>query len=394
MFLIVLFFYFLGLGANLASLSPYVLSNFQGKGEFIFLAIQISMPLGSFFGGWISDYTKQIRYLLLAGIFLLIPTQYTMFSFVHDWRVTLAIAGLQRFLLSCNYQWMVIAVIETKGEASFSKYRAYGTIGFLLAQILLYFFSSPLFKIFTDPSQTGKIGSLAYLVCLPFTLYFPLRRRSEEKFQFKEAIGLLRNKKFFLFFFLAFFFYVGYQATDNYVGNFFSEQYGLDSVFLNWCFSVILEIPFLFLVPRLIHKFKNDYFLFLIAIFSGFIRFLFLGLSFNGFSKWTLVFLQMPHSILFAGFYMGSVYWFRKNAPHYLFGSMYGLYSIVSISLGGIVGNLVSGKILHNHILSRIVFFIFSKEISNLTEFHYLFFGISFLFFILFFVFYKFKNHL
>ncbi|MCX8000104.1 MAG: hypothetical protein N3A69_14315 [Leptospiraceae bacterium] len=208
MFLLVLFFYFLGLGANLASLSPYVLSNFPDKAEYIFLAIQISMPLGSFFGGWISDYTKQIKNLLIVGLVILIPTQYAMFSFSADWRVTLLIAGLQRFLMSSNYQWMLVAIIEKKGEASFSKYRAFGTVGFLVAQIVLYFLSSPFFSFFQDSSQTGRIGAFAYLLSLPFVFFFPKERNSKEKFEFRKALSLFKDKKVQLFFFLSFLFYI------------------------------------------------------------------------------------------------------------------------------------------------------------------------------------------
>lgn len=394
MFLLVLFFYFLGLGANLASLSPYVLSNFSDKSEYIFLAIQVSMPLGSFFGGWVSDYTKQIKNLLLVGLLILIPAQYAMFSFSGDWRITLLIAGLQRFLMSCNYQWMVIAIIETKGEASFSKYRASGTVGFLIAQVVLYLLSSPLFSFFQDSSQTGRVGAFAYILSLPFAFFFPKERHSKEKFEFLKALHLFKDKKIQLFFFLSFFFYIGYQATDNYVGNFFAVQYGLDTVFLNWCFSVILEVPFLLFVPKLIHKFRNYYFLFLVAILSGFVRFLLLGLSFTGFSKWLVLLFQIPHAILFAGFYMGGVYWFRKNTPHFLFGSIYGLFSILSISLGGIVGNILSGKILHNQLGTKLTLWLFSKELPNSTEFHYLFLGIAGLFFGLLVVFYMFRKKL
>jgi len=61
LFHLVLFFYFIGLGSNLSSLSPYILTYFPNEAEIIF---QFTMPLGSFFGGWISDYTKQLRWLL------------------------------------------------------------------------------------------------------------------------------------------------------------------------------------------------------------------------------------------------------------------------------------------------------------------------------------------
>jgi len=67
-YFIILFFYFAGLGSNLSSLSPYLISNFGKDAEWVFLSIQIMVPAGTLFAGWISDKTKKIRIFLKYSI--------------------------------------------------------------------------------------------------------------------------------------------------------------------------------------------------------------------------------------------------------------------------------------------------------------------------------------
>ena len=64
-FYFILFFYFAGLGANLSSLSPYLLENFGENAEWIFISIQLMVPVGTLFAGWLSDKTKKIRFFLI-----------------------------------------------------------------------------------------------------------------------------------------------------------------------------------------------------------------------------------------------------------------------------------------------------------------------------------------
>lgn len=353
-FYIILFFYFAGLGANLSSLSPYLISNFEKKSEWVFIAIQVMVPVGTLFAGWLSDSTKKIRIYLYYSILFTIPAQYLLFSFPDDWFLTMILGGLLRFLLSANYQWIAIAALEKLGEHKFSKVRSSGTLGFLLIQFLLYVLTLPLVNVIQLPETTGKLGSLFYLIPIFFLRNIPEFRNSTQEFRFKDALLLLHNKSILLFFILSFFFYGAYQITDNYQGRFFQISYGLESVYLSWVFAVLLEIPFLLLIPNIVHKY-NYYLLFYIAIISGIIRFTFLAISVRGFSLPILLLLQMPHAILFAGYYMGGIHFLRKSTPPHIYGSMYGLFSIFSMSLGGMAGNIISSELLHSNMGYQII---------------------------------------
>ncbi len=353
-FYLILFLYFAGLGANLSSLSPYLITHFGKNAEWVFISIQLMVPVGTLFAGWISDKSKKIRIFLYSGMLLTFPAQYFLFSFSESWELTLVCAGTLRFLLSANYQWMVIGALEKMGESNFSKIRSSGTLGFLIIQIALFLLTYPEWQILDSPETAGKFGSFFYLAPLFFLHSIPAERISEQEYKFKDAYEFILNKNIILFFLLSFFFYSAYQVTDNYQGRYFQLSYSLGSVYLSWVFAVLLEIPFLLSVTRIVHKFQF-FSLFYISILAGFIRFLFLSISVKGVSIEAILFFQLPHAIFFAGYYMGTIHFLRKMVPTHIYGSVYGLFSIFSMSLGGMAGNLISGALLYSNIGKKIL---------------------------------------
>ena len=363
-FYFILFFYFAGLGANLSSLSPYLLENFEKNAEWIFISIQLMVPVGTLFAGWLSDKTKKIRLFLYYSLVLTIPAQYFLFSFSDDWKITMLFAGILRFLLSANYQWVVIAALEKMGEHNFSKIRSSGTLGFLIVQLLLFILTYPTLNLLRSPLLTGKLGSIFYIIPLFFLHNLPKERISKQEFKFKDALIHISSKIQIIFFVLSFFFYASYQIIDNYNGRYFQLSFGLETVYLSWVFAVLLEVPFLLSITRIIHKFEF-FSLFYLSLIAGIVRFLFLSYSVSGTSLLLLLLFQLPHAILFIGFYMGSIHFFRKTVPVHIYGSVYGLYSIFSMSLGGMCGNLISGNLLHSDLgFNLSVFF----NMSNVNE--------------------------
>ena len=363
-FYFILFFYFAGLGANLSSLSPYLLENFEKNAEWIFISIQLMVPVGTLFAGWLSDKTKKIRLFLYYSLVLTIPAQYFLFSFSDDWKITMLFAGILRFLLSANYQWVVIAALEKMGEHNFSKIRSSGTLGFLIVQLLLFILTYPTLNLLRSPLLTGKLGSIFYIIPLFFLHNLPKERISKQEFKFKDALIHISSKIQIIFFMLSFFFYASYQIIDNYNGRYFQLSFGLETVYLSWVFAVLLEVPFLLSITRIIHKFEF-FSLFYLSLIAGIVRFLFLSYSVSGTSLLLLLLFQLPHAILFIGFYMGSIHFFRKTVPVHIYGSVYGLYSIFSMSLGGMCGNLISGNLLHSDLgFNLSVFF----NMSNVNE--------------------------
>jgi hypothetical protein len=196
------------------------------------------------------------------------------------------------------------------GEHNFSKIRSSGTLGFLLVQFLLFILTYPTLNLLKSPLLTGKLGSIFYIIPIFFLHNLPRERISEQEFKFKDALVHISSKIQIIFFALSFFFYASYQIIDNYNGRYFQLSFGLETVYLSWVFAVLLEIPFLLSVTRIIHKFEF-FSLFYLSLIAGIIRFLFLSYSVTGTSLLLLLLFQLPHAILFAGYYMGSIHFFR-----------------------------------------------------------------------------------
>lgn len=346
----ILFSLFAGLGASLSSISPYVFSHFiNGGGKWIFLGIQIAIPLGHFFSGWISDKTGKIRIFAIYGFLFIIPAQYLTYHLSDSLWWTILFAFWQRFLFTANLQWVTLAALETSSEHLFSQVRSAGTIGFMLIQLSLYLFSNPdlSIKLFDKAEQSGKFGSILYLPALLLVFWLPRLRRSQAIFYFRDALAILRSRIMLLFILLSFLFHFAFQVTDNYLGKYIETILGLDAVFLSWFLAVIIEIPFLIFIPKIVQRW-GVFSLIYLAVLAGVCRYALVAWTVAAHPVGVLYFSQLFHSFLFAGYYMATIYWLRGLSPPHLYGSVFGLFNLFALALGGMTGNMVCGYLLQS----------------------------------------------
>ena len=359
--------------------------------------MQIALPLGNFLSGWLSDRAGKIRVFLLIGSFCVIPAQFSLYSFPDSFFLTAISAFFLRFLLTANYQWLSIAAIENLGEHKFSRVRSAGTIGFLLVQALLFVLTTRIGgkeAVLNRPDETGRLGSLFFLFCLPLAFLIPKKRKTARPFRFGDAVKLLQTKEISFFFSVSFLYYFAYQVSDNYLGKFLQVSEGLNFVFLSWVFAVILEIPFLYYLPSLIQK-NGNISIFYLSLIFGFIRFTILAFACFYPSKTLFLTAQFLHSILFAGYYMGAIYWIRKHSPPEIYGSVIGLYTVFSLSFGVMLGNLFYGNLLEKKVSERFIFFINpnpSLKALQLSNFFSLFFLTASIFLLLLLAFFIYRR--
>lgn len=341
----------MGLGAYFVSLSPYILHRFQEDSHYIFLSGQLAYPLGYFLSGWISDKTKKLRIYGILLSFFLFPLQNLLFDYHQPFWVILIVSGLVRFLFAALIQILQIAALEKIHYLGFSISRSAGTLGFLMIQIFMflletfYFTQTPPLEIIT--SRGGKLSSYAHLFTLLLCIaILPEKRQSESQYFFKEVLGIIKEQKIYTFFVISFFYYFAYQIIDFYLGRYFQLLGGMPFVYLGWILAVLLEIPFFFYSQKFIFRYGLKT-IFLLSLFSGFLRFFlmyFNSLYFD--SQWILL-TQFLHGIHFTGYMAGSIYFFHKKFPEKYFGTAFGLFMVVSLSLGSILGNFVYGHVLH-----------------------------------------------
>ena len=260
-FVVLLFVYFLGLGSYLSSVSPYIVSHYGENAYRYFLASQLCYPFGYFLAGYLSDRTKRLRLLLLAGIALLAPSQFALFSFAEFPTLTLILSGLTRMLLAANLQILSIAVLEAIGQGPYARMRSAGTLGFACFQFVLWLLPEALAYAAGAPSDSnatagyevtaafsGQLGGLTFVVCLPLALLIQSRRTSHEVYRFRDALTFSKRPQHLMLLALAFLFYSCFQLVDNYLGRFWElHTGGMRLVYGGWLLAVLLEVPFLYI---------------------------------------------------------------------------------------------------------------------------------------------------
>jgi MFS family permease len=340
-----------------------MLQRFGPDAKYIFLSGQLGYPIGYFIAGWLSDKTKRIRFYGYLFSLLLIPSQYLLFEPNLNFFNAILLSGIVRFLFAASIQMMQIAALEELQYYGFSVSRAAGTLGFFCMQILMFLLESVFFKenlsLEIESARGGQLGAMVHILTFLIAFYtLPKRRKSENPYFFKEVFLIITKNRIWIFFFISFLYYFSYQIVDFYLGAYFRELGGMKYVYLSWFLAVIFEIPFFPITQKFIHKFSLKM-LFVLSILTGLIRFLFLvlhGIGFNG--KWILV-TQLLHGIHFTAYMAGSIYFFHKRFPEHLYGTAFGIFIIISLSSGTILGNLLYGTILKFYGFTMLFFLSF-----------------------------------
>ncbi|MCR9141011.1 MAG: MFS transporter [bacterium] len=361
-FVFLLFVYFLGMGSYLSSLSPYIVAAYGETSYQYFLASEMCYPAGYFLAGYLSDRTRQLRLFLVAGIALLAPAQFALFSCAEFPTLTLGLSGLTRMLLAANLQLMSIAVLEAIGEGPYARMRSAGTIGFAVFQLTLWFLPELLLttqsgiatadapRLIIDAGQSGRAGAFAFLACVPLALLVQRHRKSEERYRFADALSFSLRPAHLALLGLSFVFYFNFQLVDNYLGRFWQlHTGGMQGVYGGWFLAVLLEIPFLYVAAKLARSTGIRTLIFLSAG-AGALRFAWVAATVLGFEPVPAIYSQLLHGIHFTGYHIGVIYWLRSSTPDHLYGSVYGLYNIITHSLGGMAGNVAFGALLFSGI--------------------------------------------
>lgn len=313
-------------------------------------------PAGYFLAGYLSDRTRELRIFLIIGVALLVPAQFALFSLAGFPTATLILSGLTRMLLAANLQLMSIAVLEAIGEGPYARMRSAGTIGFAVFQLTLWFLPEFLAgaapetaeapRIIIDAGMSGRSGAFAFLLCIPLAFFVQRNRKSEDHFRFIDALQFSIRPSHLALLGLSFVFYFNFQLVDNYLGRFWElHTGGMQGVYGGWFLAVLLEVPFLYVAAKLART-TGIRTLVVVAAGAGALRFAWVAMTILGIEPVPAIYSQLLHGIHFTGYHIGVIYWLRSSVPDHLYGSVYGLYNIITHSLGGMAGNVVFGALL------------------------------------------------
>jgi hypothetical protein len=237
-------------------------------------------------------------------------------------------------------------------------------VGFAVFQLTLWFLPEILAAqspgaidsqtLRVDAGASGRAGALAFLACLPAAALVQPYRQSDEQYRFTDALRFSLQPRHMALLALSFGFYFSFQLVDNYLGRFWElRSGGMQLVYGGWFLAVTLEVPFLFAAARTARR-SGIRVLIFAAAGAGALRFALLALAIVDTEPVPVIFTQLLHGIHFTGYHIGVIYWLRSSCPDHLYGSVYGLYNIITHSLGGMAGNVVFGTLLFSPLGPRL----------------------------------------
>lgn len=236
-------------------------------------------------------------------------------------------------------------------EKEFSFIRLWGTVGWIVAGLIIGWLA---LEKKGDLQQTFVIASAvsAALGLFSFTLPHTPPPKAGTKATFGEiigleAIGLLKNKNFLIFFVastlicipLAFY----YQHTNT-----FLNEAGVEKAAAKMTMGQMSEAIFLFLMPLFFARLGVKKML-LIGMLAWVIRYLCFGFGDAGSGVWLLYAGIILHGICYDFFFVtGQIYTDQKAGPK-IRSSAQGMITLATYGLGMLIGFWIAGLIADNY---------------------------------------------
>ena len=244
-----------------------------------------------------------------------------------------------------------IAMAHLPSE-QFPKVRVFGSIGWVASGIFSIIFIKFLnieFDGTNIPFYCGAGVSL-FAALTNFTLPNTPPLAKGKKVSVIEAFGLgtiqlMKDRNFAMFIIFSFLSLIPFAMYFSYFSEFLlniNTKY--ISVTMNW--GVLFEMGFMLLVPLAIKKMglRNVMILGLVALTIRYIAF-YTGGVVN--QNWMYYIGILIHGLIFGFFYVGGQIYIDKKAPADLKAQAQGFIFLVTFGIGLLVGNFISGKIIH-----------------------------------------------
>ena len=332
------------MGLVVPQVGPFLFSelHIQAPG-IIFLAGQITLPVGTFVTGYISDKTLRIR-LPVVVMSIITGISAYFFSSIHLFGNTILYGcisfGFFMFAMGGIISLMNVSYLQNGFESHlFGRVRLFGTLGFALSNAVLMFF-----KI--SPSAAIRISSWFFIVSTLALYLLPAGR--DITYQVHEQITWRRIRKLtgsalFLFFTLIMFlFFFSFSTAEYLVSDYIKDiSFPLDPVPFAWLIGTLVEV-LLFIISPFILKKYGAVFLIGISFCAGIARLMILALFSN---EHVILFSQCLHGIQFSGAYLGSLIYIKEKAHPQRLGSAQALFTTYSRALGTGSGAFILGNI-------------------------------------------------
>ena len=347
---LLMFFQFFIWGAWFVTMGTFLSQEFNSSGSELSLAYEtqsIGAIIAPFIIGLIADKyfaaQKVLGTIHLFGAFLLYNAGISEnFSFFYPYILIYMLLYMPTLALANS-----VAFRQMKDPSKeFAPIRIFGSIGWIIAGLLIGYFSWESLNTLKNTFYMSSFISLilgVYSFTLPNTP--PIIEKNKNK-TISEIIGLdalkLLNDKAYLVFFIASILICIPLAFYYQHANQFLNEIGMEAAAAKMTLGQISEVLFLSLLPFFIKRFGFKSTL-IVGILAWGLRYLLFSLGADGINSWMLILGIVLHGICYDFFFVsGQIYTNLKCKPEYK-SSAQGLITLATYGLGMLIGFRIAG---------------------------------------------------
>ena len=356
---LLMFFQFFIWGAWFVTMGTFLSQEFNSSGSELSLAYEtqsIGAIIAPFIIGLIADKyfaaQKVLGTIHLFGAFLLYNAGISEnFSFFYPYILIYMLLYMPTLALANS-----VAFRQMKDPSKeFAPIRIFGSIGWIIAGLLIGYFSWESLNTLKNTFYMSSFISLilgVYSFTLPNTP--PIIEKNKNK-TISEIIGLdalkLLNDKADLVFFIASILICIPLAFYYQHANQFLNEIGMEAAAAKMTLGQISEVLFLSLLPFFIKRFGFKSTL-IVGIFAWGLRYLLFSLGADGMNSWMLILGIILHGICYDFFFVsGQIYTNLKCKPEYK-SSAQGLITLATYGLGMLIGFRIAGYLTDLYVIN------------------------------------------
>ena len=356
---LLMFFQFFIWGAWFVTMGTFLSQEFNSSGSELSLAYEtqsIGAIIAPFIIGLIADKyfaaQKVLGTIHLFGAFLLYNAGISEnFSFFYPYILIYMLLYMPTLALANS-----VAFRQMKDPSKeFAPIRIFGSIGWIIAGLLIGYFSWESLNTLKNTFYMSSFISLilgVYSFTLPNTP--PIIEKNKNK-TISEIIGLdalkLLNDKAYLVFFIASILICIPLAFYYQHANQFLNEIGMEAAAAKMTLGQISEVLFLSLLPFFIKRFGFKSTL-IVGIFAWGLRYLLFSLGADGMNSWMLILGIILHGICYDFFFVsGQIYTNLKCKPEYK-SSAQGLITLATYGLGMLIGFRIAGYLTDLYVIN------------------------------------------
>lgn len=341
------------------TMGTFLSQEFNSSGSELSLAYEtqsIGAIIAPFIIGLIADKyfaaQKVLGTIHLFGAFLLYNAGISEnFSFFYPYILIYMLLYMPTLALANS-----VAFRQMKDPSKeFAPIRIFGSIGWIIAGLLIGYFSWESLNTLKNTFYMSSFISLilgVYSFTLPNTP--PIIEKNKNK-TISEIIGLdalkLLNDKAYLVFFIASILICIPLAFYYQHANQFLNEIGMEAAAAKMTLGQISEVLFLSLLPFFIKRFGFKSTL-IVGILAWGLRYLLFSLGADGINSWMLILGIILHGICYDFFFVsGQIYTNLKCKPEYK-SSAQGLITLATYGLGMLIGFRIAGYLTDLYVIT------------------------------------------